>query len=79
MKCSVKEFDKIVMPDGEDKEKFVQLMKDKGIYEDCSMVCFPRLQSKVLKDNIDEELKGMVNVEKDWRLSLSKRKDLEDE
>jgi len=79
MKCSVKEFDKLVMPEGEDKDKFIQLMKDRGIYEDCSMVCYPRLQSKVLKDDIDKELKKMCQIEKDFRLSLSKRKDLEEE
>jgi len=79
MKCSVKEFDKLVMPEGEDKDKFIQLMKDRGIYEDCSMVCYPRLQSKFLKDDIDKELKKMCQIEKDFRLSLSKRKDLEEE
>lgn len=79
MKCSVKEFDKLVMPEGEDKDKFIQLMKDKGIYEDCSMICYPRLQSKVLKDDIDKELKKMCQLEKDFRLSLSKRKDVEDD
>ena len=36
IKCSVKEFDKLVMPEGKDKDRFIQLMKDKGIYEDCS-------------------------------------------
>jgi putative RecB family exonuclease len=79
MKCSVKEFDKLVMPEGEDKDKFIQLMKDKGIYEDCSMICYPRLQSKVLKNDIDKELKKMCQIEKDFRLSLSKRKDVEEE
>ena len=66
------------MPEGEDKDKFIQLMKDKGIYEDCSMICYPRLQSKVLKDDIDKELKKMCQIEKDFRLSLSKRKDVEE-
>lgn len=78
MKCAVKEIDKLVMPEGEDKDKFIELMKKKGIYEDCSMVCYPRLQSKVLKNEIDKELKNMCEVEKDFRLSLSKRKDLEE-
>ncbi len=74
MKCGVKEFDKIVMPEGEDKEKFIQLMKAKGIYDDCSMICYPRLNSKVIKGDIDADLKKMVNIEKDFRLNLSKRK-----
>lgn len=79
MKCSVKEFDKLVMPEGEDKDKFIQLMKDKGIYEDCSMVCYPRLNSRFVKGEVDEELKKFGKIEKDFRLNLSKRKDVEEE
>ena len=77
-KCSVKEFDKVVLPEGENKEKFIQLMKDKGLYEELSMVCYPRLNSKVVSGEIDEELKKMVDIIQDFRLSLSKRKDVEE-
>ena len=78
-KCSVKEFDKIVMPEGENKEKFVQLMKDKGLWDEMSMVCYPRLNSKVVSGEIDEDLKKMVDIVQDFRLSLSKRANTEDE
>ena len=78
-KCSIKEFDKIVLPEGENKEKFIQLMKDKGLYEELSMVCYPRLNSKVVSGKIDEELKKMVDIIQDFRLSLSKRKDIEED
>ena len=78
-KCSVKEFDKIVMPEGEDREKFIQLMKDKGVYEECSMVCYPKINSRILKGEIEDEIKDKVSIEKDFRLSLSQRKDVEDE
>lgn len=78
-KASVKEFDKIVMPEGEDKEAFIKLMKDKGIYEECSMVCYPRLNSKILKGEIEDEIKDKVKIEKDYRITLSKRKDGEEE
>ncbi|MBU3907348.1 MAG: PD-(D/E)XK nuclease family protein [Nanoarchaeota archaeon] len=78
-KASVKEFDKIVMPEGKDKEAFIKLMKDKGIYEECSMVCYPKLNSKVLRGEIEDEIKDKVKIEKDWRISLSKRRDIEDE
>lgn len=75
-KCSVKEFDKIVMPeDEEDKKKFIQLIKDKGLWEECSMVCYPKINSKILKNEIEEEIKDKVDIVKDFRLSLSKRKD----
>ncbi|MEK6952734.1 MAG: PD-(D/E)XK nuclease family protein [Nanoarchaeota archaeon] len=80
MKCSVKEIDKIVMPeDEEEKAKFIKLMKDLGVYEECSMVCYPKLNSKILKDEIDKKIQKMVDIVKDWRLSLSKRKDVDEE
>lgn len=79
-KCSVKEFDKIVLPeDDEQKAKFIKLMKDLGVYDECSMVCYPKLNSKVIKGEIEEEIKDAVEIVKDFRLSLSKRKDMEDE
>ncbi len=78
-KCSVKEFDKIVMPEGEEeKAKFIKLMKDLGVYEECSMVCYPKLNSKVIKGDIEDEIKDSVEIVKDFRLTLSKRKDVEE-
>jgi hypothetical protein len=78
-KAAVKEFDKIVMPEGKDREDLIKLMKDKGIYEECSMVCYPKLNSKVLKGELENEIKGKVRIEKDWRVSLSKRKERKEE
>ena len=75
-KCSVKEFDKIVMP--EDKEKFIDLLKKKGLWEEFSMVCYPRLNSRVVKGDVDEDIQKMLEIVKDFRLSLSKRGDVED-
>ena len=77
MKCSVKEFDKIVLP--EDKEELIELMKQKGIWEEFATINFMRLQSKVLKEGIHEDVAKMIKREKDYRLSLSKRKDVEEE
>src|SRR3989338_364458 len=75
-KASVKEFDKIVLPeDAEAKAAFIKLMKDKGIYEECSMVCYPKLNSKALKGELEGEIRGMVEIIKDWRVSLSRRKE----
>jgi len=77
MKCSVKEFDRIAIPE-EDKEKFIQLIKDKGIYEDCSVICYPKINTKILKGEIDEEVKNKCEIVKDYRLSLSKKKEVGD-
>jgi putative RecB family exonuclease len=75
-KCSVREFDKIVLP--EDKEKFIELIKEKGLLDEFSMLCYGRLNSKVLKGDIKDEIKDAVDIVKDFRLSLSKRKDVEE-
>jgi len=76
MKCGVKEFDKIVLP--EDKAELIKLMKEKGVWDEVSMINFMGFQSKVLKGQLDE-IKNMVDVIKDYRLSLSRRKEEEGE
>jgi len=78
-KCSVKEFDKIILPSGEDGEKFIKMLKDKGLWEEFSMICYSRLNSKVIKGDIDEKIKKFVDVVRDWRLSLSKRANIDEE
>jgi len=79
-KCSVKEFEKIVLPEDEiEKAQFIQLIKDKGLYEECSMICYPKLNSKILKNEMGKDIKGYVDIVKDFRLSLGKRKDVEEE
>ena len=79
MKCAVKEFDKIVMPEGENKEKFIQLMKDKGLYENFVTLNYMKLNSGVIKGNVGEEIKKMVDIVQDFRLSLSKRANSDEE
>jgi hypothetical protein len=76
MKTSVKEIEKVILP--EDKEDLIKFLKEKDLWDDVSMINFMGFQSKVLKGNVDEEIKKFVEVVKDFRLSLSKRKDIED-
>jgi hypothetical protein len=75
-KCSVKEIDKVVLP--ENKEELIEILKKKGIYDEVSMINFMGFQSKVLKGQLDE-VKDKVDIVKDYRLSLSKRDDVEDD
>lgn len=76
-KCSVKEFDKVVLP--ENKEELIKLMKDKKIYDELSMLNYMRVNSKAVKGEFDKDIQKMLDIVKDFRLSLSKRKDVEDE
>ncbi len=71
-KCSVKEFDKIVMP--EDREELIGALKKKGVWEDFAMLSYAKLNGGVLKDEVDKDIKKMIDVVKSWRLGLSKRR-----
>jgi hypothetical protein len=75
-KASVKEFDKIILP--EEKEEFLALMKEKGLYDTCSMLCYPTIQSKFKKGELHPDVHSKIKTEKDYRISLSKRKGLEE-
>jgi putative RecB family exonuclease len=71
-KASVKSYDKIFYP--EDKEAFIKLIKDKGFYESVSMISYPKLNSKILKNEIDTEIIDQTSKDKDYRISISKKR-----
>ena len=71
-KASVKPYGKPVYP--EDREAFVRLLKDKGLYEDLSTLSYPKLNSAIQKKQIDKEVLAQTSTETDYRISLSKKK-----
>ncbi len=73
-KCSVKEFDKIIMPEGEDKKRFVKLIKDKGLWDEFSTLSYAKINSNIIGEKSEEDLKKIIKTEKKFRLSLSRRK-----
>ena len=83
-KCSIKEFDKVVMPEGEDRDKFIEMLKEKGLWEDWNMLSYAKVNSGILKGalcghdsgepELDEDIKKMIKLEKSWRFGLSRRK-----
>jgi len=80
MKASVREFDKLVLPeDDAEYKKFIELLKNNGYWEECSMICYPRIQSKVIKEELHPDIIEKVKLEKDKRIYLSKRRDVEEE
>ena len=72
-KCSVKEFEKVVLP--EDREEFVKMLKEKGLWESWNMLSYAKVNSGILKGDVDEDVKKMVEIVKGFRLGLSKRGD----
>ncbi|RLG14385.1 MAG: hypothetical protein DRN66_02085 [Candidatus Nanohalarchaeota archaeon] len=71
-KASVREYEKVIYP--QDKEKLVNVIKEKGLYDDLSNINYIKLSSKILKSQIDEDIIKMTRIEKDYRFFLSKKK-----
>jgi len=75
--AKVKEFEKCLMP--EDKEKFVALIKKEGLWDTYSMLCSARLNSHIIKGELtDKKVCDCIERVKDFRFSLTKRKDIEE-
>jgi len=78
MKASVKEFDKVEIDD-DNKDKLITLLKQKGLYDAYSMLCTMRFNSHILKGELDDkDIKKLIDVVRDFRISLSKRKEEEE-
>ncbi len=71
MNAKFKKIESIILP--EDKMGLIKLMKEKGIYEDYSMLSYSRINSKYLKGEIEETIKNTLEIKKDIKLSLSKK------
>ncbi|GBE20318.1 hypothetical protein BMS3Abin17_01056 [archaeon BMS3Abin17] len=67
-KCSVKEYEKIIYP--EDKENFVNLIKNKGLYDKFSSLNYFKLAPAVRKKELDSEILDLIKKERDFRISL---------
>jgi len=67
-KCSVKEYEKIIYP--EDKTKLTQLLKEKGLWDEFSMINYSRFGSKARKKELNEELLNLIKKEKAFRIIL---------
>jgi len=66
-------------PIPEEKEELIALMKEKGIWEEMVMLNYMRLQSKFFKDELHPDINKKIKTEKDFRVTLSKRKDVGEE
>jgi putative RecB family exonuclease len=73
MQAKVKEFEKIILP--EEKAELIAVMKEKGIWDEIVMINFMRLQSKYFKGELHKDVQSKISKEKDWRVTLKKRKD----
>ncbi|PIN92965.1 hypothetical protein COU54_04860 [Candidatus Pacearchaeota archaeon CG10_big_fil_rev_8_21_14_0_10_31_24] len=67
-KCFIKEYEKVIYP--ENKDLLIRMIKEMGLYEDLSHLNYPRLSSKIIKNEVDKEIADLTKKEKLFRLSL---------
>ena len=67
-KCSIKKYEKVIYP--EDKNKIMELIKNKGLYEKFSSINYLKLGSAIVKNEVSQEILNLVKKEKSFRLSL---------
>ena len=77
IKASIKDLRKVALP--ENKEELIELIKKKGLWDEFSMLNYSRFNSKGRKGELDEEIREKISFEEDYRISLSKRKDINEE
>jgi len=61
-KCSIREYEKVIYP--ENKEFLTKIIKDKGLYEELSQLNYPRLSSRIVKNELDFDIVGLVKRRK---------------
>ena len=67
-KCSIKEYTKVIYP--EDKNLFIELIKNNGLYDRFSSLNFLKLSSFIVRGEINKEIIDLTKIEKAFRLSL---------
>jgi putative RecB family exonuclease len=70
-KASVKPYDKVIYP--EDKEKFIKLIKKKGLYDEFSSLNYLKLTPKILKNEVDKDIIKLTKKGESYRISISKK------
>lgn len=69
-KASVKPFDKIEYPK---TDEFIQLLKEKGLFEDVVTLNSSKLRSRILKRGVDADILKQIKTEQGWIVRLNKR------
>ena len=70
-KVLVRHEKKVDLP--EDKTELIDKLKEKGLYDDISMVNYPRLRSEIAKGDADPEIARMARVSRIDKLYLKRR------
>ena len=69
-KISVKLSPKVVIPD---KNVLKEVLKEKGIYYEVSMLNYSKLNSLIIKGQIDSEVVKKVKIEREYKITMSNK------
>jgi len=77
MKANVRDLKKVVFP--EDKEKLINLIKKKGLWDEFAMINYSRFNARGRKGVLDKDIMKLIEIAEDWRITLSKKKGEEED
>ncbi len=67
-KCSITEYVKVIYP--ENKDFLIKIIKEKGLYQELSHLNYPRLSSRIAKNELDVDIINLVKKQKEFKLAL---------
>jgi len=67
-KCSLTEYIKVIYP--ENKDFLIKIIKDKGLYEELSHLNYPRLSSKIVKNELGADIMSLIKKQKEYKIIL---------
>ena len=67
-KCSIKEYEKVIYP--ENKDILIKMIKERGLYGELSHLNYPKLSSKIVRNEIDRDIAELTRKEKAYMVSL---------
>jgi hypothetical protein len=77
MKCSIKDWKKVIIPDDK-KEELIKLLKEKNLWDEFEMLNYMKFNSHGRKGELDKDVMNEIEIGEDIRISLSKRKDVDE-
>ena len=72
-KISVKPFPKVILPtDKQQKQEFITLLKNQGLYDELSSINTVKITSFVKKNSLPNEILNLLSLDRGYRLTVSK-------
>ena len=71
--ASVTSKKKVVLPEGENKERLFAIIKNKGLWNELSMLNYPKFNSRAKKGELDSTIMSNISIAEDWNVRTRKK------